>query len=118
MGGTNGVGGWRRSAGESMLVHGGARGIGTSDIQMARARGVRVLATAGTPDKCAACVRLGAERAIDYRREDFAAVVREKTAGRGGDVIPDMVGGGYLPRHPPSLAADGPPVPRAVLRGA
>jgi NADPH:quinone reductase-like Zn-dependent oxidoreductase len=78
---------------------------------------VRVLATAGTPDKCAACERLGAERAIDYRREDFAAVVRERTAGRGVDVILDMVGGDYLPRNIASLAADGRLVQIAFLKG-
>ncbi len=108
----------RLSAGETLLVHGGASGIGTTAIQMARASGVRVLATAGTPDKCAACVRLGAERAIDYRREDFAAVVREKTAGRGVDVILDMVGGDYLPRNLASLAGDGRLVQIAFLRGS
>ena len=108
----------RLSAGETLLVHGGASGIGTTAIQMARARGVRVLATAGTPDKCAACVRLGAERAIDYRREDFAAVVRERTAGRGVDVILDMVGGDYLPRNLASLAADGRLVQIAFLKGS
>jgi len=108
----------RLSAGETLLVHGGASGIGTTAIQMARARGVRVLATAGTPDKCAACVRLGAERAIDYRREDFAAVVRERTAGRGVDVVLDMVGGDYLPRNLASLAADGRLVQIAFLKGS
>ena len=108
----------RLSAGETLLVHGGASGIGTTAIQMAQARGVRVFATAGTPDKCAACERLGAERAIDYRREDFAAVVREMTAGRGVDVILDMVGGDYLPRNVASLAADGRLVQIAFLRGS
>jgi putative PIG3 family NAD(P)H quinone oxidoreductase len=107
----------RLSAGETLLVHGGASGIGTTAIQMARARGVRVFATAGTREKCAACEKLGAERAIDYAREDFAAVVAEMTAGRGVDVILDMVGGDYLPRNLASLATDGRLVQIAFLRG-
>ena len=106
------------SSGDVLLVHGGSSGIGTTAIQMARARGVRVLATAGTPEKCAACERLGAERAIDYRREDFAAVVKELTAGRGVDVILDMVGGDYLPRNIACLAFDGRLVQIALLRGS
>jgi NADPH2:quinone reductase len=107
----------RLSAGETLLVHGGASGIGTTAIQMARARGVRVFATAGTREKCAACERLGAERAIDYAREDFAAVVGEMTAGRGVDVILDMVGGDYLPRNLASLALEGRLVQIAFLKG-
>jgi putative PIG3 family NAD(P)H quinone oxidoreductase len=106
----------RISAGETLLVHGGSSGIGTTAIQMARARGIRVLATAGTPGKCAACERLGAERAIDYSREDFAAVVKEMTAGRGVDVILDMVGGDYLPRNLASLALEGRLVQIAFLK--
>jgi len=107
----------RLSAGETLLVHGGASGIGTTAIQMARARGVRVFATAGTREKCAACEKLGAERAIDYAREDFVAVVAEMTAGRGVDVILDMVGGDYLPRNLASLATDGRLVQIAFLKG-
>jgi len=107
----------RLAAGETLLVHGGASGIGTTAIQMARARGVRVFATAGTREKCAACEKLGAERAIDYSREDFAAVVAELTAGRGVDVILDMVGGDYLPRNLASLATDGRLVQIAFLKG-
>jgi putative PIG3 family NAD(P)H quinone oxidoreductase len=107
----------RLSAGETLLVHGGASGIGTTAIQMARARGVRVLATAGSRDKCQACERLGAERGIDYTREDFAAVVAEMTAGQGVDVILDMVGGDYLPRNLASLAAEGRLVQIAFLKG-
>jgi putative PIG3 family NAD(P)H quinone oxidoreductase len=108
----------RLSAGDSLLVHGGSGGIGTMAIQMARARGVRVFATAGSPDKCAACERLGAEHAIDYRREDFAAVIQERTSGRGVDVILDMVGGDYLPRNIASLATEGRLVQIAYLRGS
>ena len=107
----------RLSAGETLLVHGGASGIGTTAIQMARARGVRVFATAGTREKCAACEKLGAERAIDYAREDFVAVVAELTAGRGVDVVLDMVGGDYLPRNLASLATDGRLVQIAFLKG-
>jgi len=107
----------RLAAGETLLVHGGASGIGTTAIQMARARGVRVFATAGTREKCAACEKLGAERAIDYAREDFVAVVAEMTAGRGVDVILDMVGGDYLPRNLASLATDGRLVQIAFLKG-
>jgi putative PIG3 family NAD(P)H quinone oxidoreductase len=107
----------RLSSGDSLLVHGGTSGIGTVAIQMARARGARVFATAGSPEKCAACEALGAERAIDYRREDFVAVVKEATSGRGVDVILDMVGGDYLPRNVASLAPDGRLVQIAYLRG-
>jgi len=94
-------------AGESLLVHGGAGGIGTAAIQMASRIGARVLATAGTDEKCAACERLGAERAINYRTEDFVAVVKEATGGKGVDVILDMIGGDYVARNIAALAADG-----------
>jgi putative PIG3 family NAD(P)H quinone oxidoreductase len=107
----------RLQAGESLLVHGGSSGIGTAAIQLARARGARVLATAGSPEKCAACERLGAERAIDYRREDFLAVVRELTGGRGVDVVLDMVGGDYFARNIDALALDGRLVEIATLHG-
>src|SRR5438309_4689931 len=107
----------RLQAGESILVHGGSSGIGTTAIQIARARGARVFATAGSAEKCAACERLGAERAIDYKKEDFAAVVGDLTRGRGVDVILDMVGGDYLPRNLAALALEGRLVQIAFLRG-
>jgi len=107
----------RLNAGESLLVHGGASGIGTTAIQLARARGARVFTTVGSAEKAAACVRLGAERAIDYRREDFVAVVRDATEGRGVDVILDMVGGDYTPRNLECLAVEGRLVQIAFLHG-
>ena len=93
--------------GESLLVQGGASGIGVAAIQMAHAFGHDVYATAGTPEKCATCERLGANRAINYRTEDFVELVRELTHGRGVDVILDMVGGDYAMRELRALADDG-----------
>ena len=93
--------------GESFLVHGGTSGIGTTAIQLANAFGARVFATAGTAEKCRACVELGAARAINYKEEDFKAVVLEETGGKGVDVILDMVGGPYFSRNVASLAKDG-----------
>jgi NADPH2:quinone reductase len=104
--------------GESILVHGGSSGIGTTAIQLARARGARVFATAGSAEKCAACERLGAERAINYRETDFLAAIRDLTAGRGVDVVLDMVGGEYFDRNVDALAVDGRLVWIATLRGA
>src|SRR5437016_12535884 len=83
----------RLVVGESLLVHGGSSGIGTTAIQLAHVRGARVFASAGSSEKCQACERLGAEQAINYRIEDFVQVIRELTGGRGVDVILDMVGG-------------------------
>lgn len=91
-------------AGETLLVHGGTSGVGTMAIQLGRAFGARVFATAGTPDKCRACEALGAERGIDYREEDFVAVMRE--AGRA-DIILDMVGGPYIQRNLDCLKVEG-----------
>ena len=105
-------------AGESLLVHGGTSGIGTTAIQLARARGSRVFATAGGAEKVAACVRLGAERAIDYRSEDFVAVVREATGKRGVDVVLDIVGGPYLARNLDVLAMDGRLTQVGVMQGS
>ncbi|HEV8645054.1 MAG TPA: NAD(P)H-quinone oxidoreductase, partial [Burkholderiales bacterium] len=92
---------------ETLLVQGGSSGIGVTAIQMARAFGHRVFVTAGSADKCAACEELGASRAINYRTEDFVAVVKELTGGKGADVILDMVGGDYVPRELACLADDG-----------
>src|SRR5262249_18273793 len=102
---------------ETILVHGGSSGIGTTAIQLAHARGSRVFATAGSADKCAACQQLGAARAINYREEAFVAIVRELTAGRGVDVVLDMVGGDYFLRNVESLAVEGRLVEIATLQG-
>jgi NADPH2:quinone reductase len=97
----------RLQAGETALFHGGSSGIGTTAIQLAAVRGARVFATAGSPEKCRACERLGAERAIDYRTEDFAAIARELTGGHGVNLILDIVGGTYVNRNLGALAMDG-----------
>jgi putative PIG3 family NAD(P)H quinone oxidoreductase len=97
----------RLTEGEVLLVHGGSSGIGTTAIQMARSMGARVLATAGSAEKCRACEELGAERAINYREEDFVSVVKDATQGRGANVIFDMVGGDYIARNIKAAAADG-----------
>jgi NADPH2:quinone reductase len=94
-------------AGEWFLVHGGTSGIGVTAIQLATALGAKVMATAGSPYKCDACLALGAKRAIDYTREDFVEVVKVETEGRGVDLILDMVGGDYVERNIRSLADDG-----------
>jgi NADPH2:quinone reductase len=107
----------RLIAGEALLVHGGSSGIGTTAIQLAVARGARVLATAGSDQKCRACEALGAERAINYRSADFVDAVRTHTAGRGVDVILDMVGGSYVPRNVAALAVDGRLVQIGLLEG-
>lgn len=103
---------------ESLLVHGGSSGIGTTAIQLARRFGATVYVTAGSAEKCRVCSELGATRAIDYSREDFVAVLQAETAGRGVDVVLDMVGGDYLQRNLTVLAEDGRLVQIAVLRGA
>ena len=97
----------RLAAGETFLVHGGSSGIGTTAIQLAKAFGARVFATAGSAEKCRACEGLGAERAIDYREEDFVEVVKAATGGNGVNVILDMVGGDYIQRNIQALAPDG-----------
>ena len=97
----------RLSAGEVLLVHGGTSGIGTMALQLATAAGARVLCTVGSPEKAARAEELGAERAIRYRDEDFVAVVRELTGGRGADVVLDNMGAAYLPRNVEVLAVGG-----------
>jgi NADPH2:quinone reductase len=108
----------RLASGETLLVQGGAGGIGVAAIQMAHALGHRVFATAGTDEKCQACEALGAERAIHYRRDDFVEVIHEYTQGRGVDVILDMVGGDYVPRELKALADEGRLVSIAFLKGS
>lgn len=106
------------AAGETLLVQGGSSGIGVAAIQIAHALGHRVFATAGSAEKVSACIALGAERAINYRNEDFVTEIKALTAGRGVDVILDMVGGAYVPREISCLADDGRLVLIALLGGA
>jgi NADPH2:quinone reductase len=108
----------RLSAGETALIHGGASGIGTTAIQLAKAFGARVIVTAGSEEKCAACLNLGADLAIDYRRDDFVARVKEATGGAGANVVLDMVGGDYVDRNYEAAAEDGRIVQIALLHGA
>ncbi len=103
--------------GDSVLVHGGTSGIGTMAIALGRLFGLTVIVTAGSADKCAAALKLGAAHAIDYNSEDFVARVGEITGGRGVAVVLDMVGGDYLPRNLKCLAEDGRHVSIAVQRG-
>lgn len=108
----------RLLSGESLLVQGGASGIGVAAVQLARAMGNRVFATAGSDEKCRAVEALGAERCINYKTEDFVQVVRGLTANRGVDVVLDMVAGDYLPREMQCLADDGRIAIIALLGGA
>jgi NADPH2:quinone reductase len=105
-------------AGDAVLIHGGTSGIGTTAIQLAAARGARVFATAGTPDKARACERLGAARGIDYKTEDFVEVVRRETDGRGVDVILDMVAASYFARNVECLALEGRLVVISLIGGS
>ena len=105
------------AAGETLLVQGGSSGIGVTAIQMAAATGNRVFATAGSDEKVAACVKLGAEKAFNYKTQDWVAEVRAATAGKGVNVILDMVGGDYVPRELKCLAEEGRLVFIAFLRG-
>ena len=111
---------WLRAGlkpGETLLVQGGSSGIGTTAIQLAKALGHRVFVTAGSAEKCAACEKLGAEKAINYNTEDFVEVVKKFTDGRGVNVILDMVGGDYIPRELNALAEEGRIVLIAFQRG-
>jgi NADPH:quinone reductase len=106
----------RLQPGETLLVHGGTSGIGTTAIQLARAFGAMVIATAGSQEKCDACMRLGADVAVNYRSQDFVTATKEATGGRGADVILDMVGGDYIPRNYEAAAQDGRIVQIAFLQ--
>ena len=108
----------RLKAGETLLVHGGASGIGTTAIQIARALGARVIATAGSAERCAACVSHGAERAVNHHDEDFVAAANEFTGNAGVDVILDMVGGDYVDRNVAALARDGRLIHVGFARGS
>jgi NADPH:quinone reductase len=105
-------------AGETLLIHGGSSGIGTMAIQLAKAFGARVIVTVGSQEKADACLKLGADRAINYRNEDFVAEVKTATAGAGANVILDMVAGDYVERNYDAAAVDGRVVQIAVLGGA
>ncbi|MGO3927251.1 NAD(P)H-quinone oxidoreductase [Rhodopseudomonas pseudopalustris] len=104
-------------AGETLLVHGGSSGIGTMAIQLAKAFGARVVVTVGSADKAEACLKLGADRAINYKTEDFVAVTKEFTGGRGVELILDMVGGDYIERNYNAAAIEGRIVQIALLDG-
>lgn len=106
----------RLKAGEIFLVHGGSSGIGTTAIPLAKAFGAKVFTTAGSDEKCAACVKLGADRAINYKTEDFVEVIKDETQGRGVDVVLDMVGGDYIPRTVSIMATEGRHVSIAFLQ--
>lgn len=104
--------------GETFLVHGGSSGIGTTAILLGKAFDARVIVTAGSAEKCAACLALGADRAVNYKEEDFVAATLELTGGKGADVILDMVGGTYVPRNIEAAAVEGRIAQIATLGGA
>ena len=108
----------RLTAGETALIHGGSSGIGTTAIQLAKAFGARVIVTAGSEEKCAACLNLGADVAINYKTEDFVARVKQATGGAGANVILDMVGGDYVGRNYDAAAEEGHIVQIALQQGA
>ncbi|HLL29219.1 MAG TPA: NAD(P)H-quinone oxidoreductase [Xanthobacteraceae bacterium] len=104
-------------AGESLLIHGGSSGIGTTAIMLAKAFGAKVIVTAGSPQKCEACKKLGADFAIDYKTQDFVAATKEATGGRGVDLVLDMVGGDYAERNHDAAAVEGRVVQIATQQG-
>jgi NADPH:quinone reductase-like Zn-dependent oxidoreductase len=104
--------------GETLLIHGGSSGIGTMAIQLAKAFGSKVIVTVGSQDKADACLKLGADRAINYKTEDFVAETKKATGGAGANVILDMVGGDYIDRNYDAAAVDGRIVQIATLGGA
>jgi NADPH:quinone reductase len=104
-------------AGETLLVHGGSSGIGTTAIMLAKAFGAKVIATAGSPEKCEACRKLGADVAIDYNKEDFVAVTKEATDKKGAELILDMIGGDYVDRNFEAAAVEGRIVQIATQKG-
>ena len=108
----------RLAAGETILIHGGGSGIGTTALQLAKAFGATVIVTAGSDEKCTACLKIGADRAINYLTEDFVEKVKAFTAGKGADVILDMVAGDYVDRNLEAAAEDGRVVQIAVMNGA
>ncbi len=103
--------------GETILIHGGSSGIGTTAIMLAKAFGAKVIVTAGSPEKCEACKKLGADFAIDYKTQDFVAATKEATGGRGADLILDMVGGDYVERNHDAAAVEGRIVQIATQQG-
>ena len=105
-------------AGETLLIHGGSSGIGTTAIQLAKAFGAKVIVTAGSKEKCDACLKLGADHAIDYKTEDFVAKTKAATGGAGANVILDMVGGDYIERNYEAAAIEGRIVQIAFLGNA
>ena len=105
------------ASGETLLVHGGSSGIGTTAIMLAKAFGAKVIVTAGTDEKCAACVKLGADQAINYKTQDFVEEVKKITSGQGADVILDMVGGSYVQRNYAAAAVEGRIVQIAFMQG-
>jgi NADPH2:quinone reductase len=104
-------------AGETLLIHGGSSGIGTTAIMLAKQFGAKVIVTAGSPEKCQACVKLGADVAVDYNKEDFVAATKKATGGKGAELILDMIGGEYVDRNFEAAAVEGRVVQIATQKG-